>query len=336
MRKPIVFMFSGQGSQYFQMGRELYDHHPRFRLWMDHCDVLVKDATGQSLTATLYGEHDRMDRFDDILLTNPALLSTEFCLAKLLQEAGISPDYLLGYSLGELAACVVAGVLSLEEGIRLAVEFAQLLTMKSPAGGMLAILGDEGLIEAHPEAFARCSVSGRNFDGNFVVSGLADDITDLQEQLTGVGIVTQRLAVKFAFHSHVVEPLKPFFLQMTGSLNYSRPRISVISAQKGEQVADIDENHLWKVVRQPVDFRSTISKMASQQDCIFVDVGPSGTLSTAVKYLLPKRSSSSFLMTMNQFAQDRHTLENAISCLLRHHGSGHIIALNSIEITPPR
>jgi acyl transferase domain-containing protein len=315
MRKPIVFMFSGQGSQYFQMGRELYDHHPRFRLWMDHCDALVKDATGRSLKATLYGGSDRTDRFDDILLTNPALLSIEFCLAKLLQEAGISPDYLLGYSLGELAGSVVAGVLSLEEGIRLAVEFAELLTMKSPAGGMLAILGDEGMIDDHPDAFTRCSISGRNFDTNFVVSGLAEEITKLQTYLTGFGIVTQRLAVNFAFHSPVVEPLKPLFLQMSGSFNYSPPRTPMISAQKGQEIAGVDETHLWDVIRQPVDFKSTIRKLASQQDCIFIDIGPSGTLSTAVKYLLPKNTSSIFLATLNQFGQDRATLEKTISSL---------------------
>ncbi len=284
---------------------------------MDHCDALVKDATGRSLTATLYGGSDWTDRFDDILLTNPALLSIEFCLAKLLQEAGISPDYLLGYSLGELASSVVAGVLSLEEGIRLAVEFAQLLTMKSPAGGMLAILGDEGMIDDHPDAFTRCSISGRNFDTNFVVSGLAEEITKLQTYLTGFGfgIVTQRLAVNFAFHSPVIEPLKPFFLQMSGSFNYSPPRTPMISAQKGQEIAGVDETHLWDVIRQPVDFKSTIRKLASQQDCIFIDIGPSGTLSTAVKYLLPKNTSSIFLATLNQFGQDRATLEKTISCL---------------------
>jgi len=315
MLKPIVFMFSGQGSQYFQMGRELYDHHPRFRLWMDHCDGLVKDATGQSLTATLYGEHDRMDRFDDILLTNPALISIEFCVAKLLQEAGISPDYLLGYSLGELAACVVAGVLSLEEGIRLAVEFAELLRMKSPAGGMLAILGHEEMIDVYPDAFAKCGVSGRNFDGNFVVSGLAEDITHLQEHLTGIGVVTQRLAVNFAFHSPVVEPLWPFFLQKSGAFNYAPPRIPVISAQKGRTIAKLDEIHLWDVIRQPVDFKSTIRQLVSQQDCIFIDVGPSGTLSTAVKYLLPKSTSSIFFPTLNQFGHGHPAVEKIISCL---------------------
>jgi acyl transferase domain-containing protein len=315
MRKPIVFMFSGQGSQYFQMGRELYDHHPRFRLWMDHCDTLVKDATGRSLTATLYGEHDRTDRFDDILLTNPALLSIEFCLTRLLQEAGISPDYLLGYSLGELAGSVVAGILSLEEGIRLAVEFAQLLTMESPAGGMLAILGNEGMIDDHPDAFARCSISCRNFDTNFVVSGLAEEIAKLQAYLGGLGVVTQRLPVNFAFHSPVVEPLKPFFLRMSGSFNYSRPKIPMISAQKAQEIADIDGTHLWDVIRQPVDFKSTIRKLTSRQDCIFIDAGPSGTLSTAIKYLLPKHTSSMFLATLNQFGQDRATLEKTISCL---------------------
>ncbi|WP_075185095.1 acyltransferase domain-containing protein [Teredinibacter haidensis] len=315
MRKPVVFMFSGQGSQYFQMGRELYETHPRFKLWMDHCDIYVKSATGHSLIETLYGDFDKSHAFDDIVLTNPALVSIEFCLAQLLTEAKIQPDYLLGYSLGEFTAAVVAGVLTLEEGIELCVEVAKALKKYSPAGGMLAIISKEDIVQQHPQAFERCQVSGRNFENNFVVSGLEKDVSELQKYLSEKGVLTQRLAVKFAFHSDIMEPLKSTFKAITELFNYSAPRISIYSCTAGSKITALHEHHLWKVLREPVNFADTIKQVLNEGDFTFIDVGPSGTLSTSVKYCLPTDSGSNFMETMNQFGKDASVLEKTLTKL---------------------
>ncbi|BCH57149.1 acyltransferase domain-containing protein [Agrobacterium vitis] len=311
MRKPVVFMFSGQGSQSFQMGRELYDHHPRFRLWMDLCDRLVGEATGRSLLSVLF-EKDRAEVFDDLLFTNPALLSVEFCLATVLQEAGIHPDYLLGYSLGEFTAAVVSGVLTLEEGIELTVDLARLMQAKAVPGGMLAILGNESLPEAYPQAFAEMTVSARNFASNFVVSGTAEKISALQTVLAGLGITTQRLAVRYGFHSPVIEPLKADFLRLAEGFNYLPPRVPLISAVATGPIDHIDELHLWRAIVKPVDFRITIERMINQKACLFMDAGPSGSLATAVKYILPKDSRSGFLQTINPYGRDCEALKKAI------------------------
>ncbi|NQZ12186.1 MAG: acyltransferase domain-containing protein, partial [Algicola sp.] len=122
MKKPIVFMFSGQGAQYYHMGKELYECHPRFALWMDHCDEIVEPLIGTSLIDILYDESvTKGDPFDRVLYTNPALLCIQYSLSRVLMEMDIQPDYLLGYSLGEFTAAVVSGVMSLEEGLELLV-----------------------------------------------------------------------------------------------------------------------------------------------------------------------------------------------------------------------
>lgn len=282
---------------------------------MNLCDHFFKDLTGKSLVAELYHGKGRSETFDDILFTNPALVAIDFCLATILQEAEVFPEYVLGYSLGELTAAVVSGVLTLEEGIGLSVDFARLLLKRSPPGGMLAVIGDNSLLQAHSQAFAGLSVSARNFQSNFVISGPDREITELQAYLVENGIAIQRLPVKFGFHSPIIEPLKESFIELAGRFSYQHPRINYLSAQKVRAVTDVDETHFWDVVRQPVNFQAAIENILAQEECVFVDVGPSGSLATAVKYILPENSPSLFIQCMTQFGDERLTLQKAISAL---------------------
>ena len=121
-------MFSGQGSQYYQMGKELYRNHSRFKLWMKYCDEIVRSLIDESITDIVY--KDRIDKhkpFDKLLYTNPALLCIEYSLARIIIEMDIHPDYVLGYSLGEITASIISGIITLEEGIQFVVDVARLL-----------------------------------------------------------------------------------------------------------------------------------------------------------------------------------------------------------------
>src|SRR3954471_5340073 len=104
MKKQIIFMFSGQGSQYYQMGKELYEKNAQFKHWMDHCDEIVSPLIQTSLIEVLYRGKGKSESFDNILYTNPALLCVEYSLFKVLNSMGVQPDFLLGYSLGEIIA----------------------------------------------------------------------------------------------------------------------------------------------------------------------------------------------------------------------------------------
>ena len=108
MTRPVVFMFPGQGAQYYQMARELYDTHPRFKLWMQFCDEIARPLLNASLVDTIY-QGEASNEFDRITLTNPALLAVEFSLAKIIMEMGIQPDFLVGYSLGVYCGGGVGG-----------------------------------------------------------------------------------------------------------------------------------------------------------------------------------------------------------------------------------
>ena len=310
MRKPIVFTFSGQGSQYFQMGKELYDNHPRFKVWMDHCNDIVSSYLGTSLIHIIYQPGvDRSDLFDNILHTTPALLSIEYSLTQLLIELKIKPDFLLGYSMGEFTASIVSGAVSLEQGLEFAIKYARLVQKRAEPAGMLAIIESVDIMNQLPEVFRNCWLTGNNFNGNFVVSGRLKELLKLESELKERNIISQKLPVNYAFHTKLMDPLEDDFKQLARAINFGQIRIPIVSSQTGIGVQEVTEEYLWNVTRYPVEFEKTIRLMARKKDYIFIDVGPGGSLSTFVKYILSSDDDSIHLEVINQFGRDLKSLD---------------------------
>lgn len=317
MRLPLVFMFSGQGSQYHQMGRELYDRHPRFRLWMDHCDEIAGPLIGGSLCDVLYRDGDKGQPFDRLLHTNPALIAFEFSLARVLIEAGARPDYLLGYSLGELTAAIVGEALTIEQGIGLVVDYAQKIEAESPPATMLAVVNVPDIETRYADLLTGCWVTARNFDQHLVVTGPVDAIGPLREALARDGVVHQSLAVKYGFHTEMQSTLEAPFMALAEKLDFAPLRTPIVSCMDG-RVYDGDSDlrdwprRMWATFRQPVEFGATVRSLLNRGDFHFLDVGPSGTLATFVKYLLPADSASKFSDVINPFGMDEQKYRGAL------------------------
>ena len=140
-----VFMFSGQGSQYFQMGRELFKTNDIFHDWMIRLDTIAKGLTGDSVIGTLYSDASRKgDSFDRTLLTHPAIFMVEYALAQALIHAGVLPDMVLGASMGSFAAATVAGFIEVEDALASVVHQA-IAIEECERGGMIAVLADPAL-----------------------------------------------------------------------------------------------------------------------------------------------------------------------------------------------
>lgn len=317
MRLPVVFMFSGQGSQYHQMGRELYDRHPRFRMWMEHCDEIAAPMIDCSLCEVLYRDGDKNRPFDRLLHTNPALISFEYSLARVLMEAGAKPEYLLGYSLGELSAMIIGGALTLEQGIEFVVDYAKLVESGSPPAAMLAVIDAPDIESRYADQFAGCWVTARNFDRHIVITGPVDAIVRLRNTLARDGVVHQTLAVNYGFHTEMQQSLETRFMTLARNIDFGPLRIPMVSCYDG---AVYDSNtdqegwqqHLWATFRHPVVFDTTIRGLLARGDFHFLDVGPSGTLATFVKYLRPAGSASMFSDVINSFGRDSLTYGNAL------------------------
>lgn len=312
MDNATVFMFPGQGAQYYQMGKELYQHNSRFRLWMDFCDELTFDQLGGSLVDIIYQEKATAP-FDRLKYSNPALLSIEFSLARVLMEWGIQPEFVLGYSLGELTASVIAGVIPIEIALSFSIDLANILESKSFDARMLSIHADENLVHEEPELFRECWPVAHNLTNHFVVSGLTKNIIQLSESLKARNIICQALPVNYGFHSELIEPLKEDVLALAGRINYMPPKIPFFSSVYASQVESIDEAFIWDLLRKPVCFRQAITVLDQKYRTTFIDVGPTGTLGNFVKYL-PVHSRA--LSAMNQFGKDIDTLERVRAELL--------------------
>ncbi|AUY48410.1 acyltransferase domain-containing protein [Streptomyces sp. CB01881] len=311
MTKPIVFMYSGQGSQYFHMTRELYEQHPRYRLWLDHCDDIASPVLGKSLLDTVFDPaRQKSDPFDSLADSNAALLCVEYSLTRVVQELGYRPDFLLGYSLGEITAAVVAEVFPLELGISFAVDFARLLADRTPRAGMLAIVGPPELLHTHASLFAGTWVTGRNFDGNFVVSGHAARIDDLQAALKGEGVLCERLPVNWGVHTELIDPVEPEVRSLLGGLGFAPPQIPIVSSTTAGPVDSVTADGIWAAMRNPVEFSRTIGRMTAETDATFIDLGPSATLATFVKYLLPPGSGSVQTSTINRFGNNLKSMSD--------------------------
>jgi acyl transferase domain-containing protein len=285
-------MFSGQGSQYFQMGRELFEKNETFRDWMIRLDDIPRHVSGKSVIEVLYSDvYGKGDRFDRTLLTHPAIFMVEYSLAETLVEAGVRPDMVLGVSLGSFAAAAVAGFIGFEDALTAAVRQAMAFENYCEPGGMTAVLADPGLF-AEEMFRGRCELAAVNFSSHFVISTRCAELEAIEAALDKHNISYQRLPVSFPFHSQWIEDAKTPFDSFMRSVPRKQGRLPLACCQQTTILSSLPENYFWDVARRPIRFRETIAQLEQQGAHRYIDVGPAGTLATFLKYAVPETKSA--------------------------------------------
>jgi len=310
-KRRTVFMYSGQGSQYYLMGQELYEHDAIFRRSMDACDGVHVSLTGQSVVAQLYNDARKYDELTDISISHPALFSVGYSLTQVLIAREIRPDCVLGYSLGEYIAATVAGALALEDAMAIVVRQARLLGERAPGGGMLTVLSPVDHFERNPSLYAGSTLASVNYDQNFVVSGNHETLVWIKARLDDLSVVSLLLPVQHGFHSPAVDPIEAEFRQFVERVPTHVPRLPIYSAARMGAMAQLDGQYFWDVIRKKANFHGLMEQMSRGSDFRFVDLGPTGTLSTFIKYGFAGRVPHA--ASMNQFGKDLQTVSRLVA-----------------------
>ncbi|WP_437581602.1 ACP S-malonyltransferase [Sorangium sp. So ce887] len=303
--RSIVFMFSGQGSQYYQMGKELFRTVPAFRQCMLRLDERVKSAIGVSVLDHLYDEKRRLsDRFDRTLLTHPAIFMVEYALAQALIDSGVRPDYVVGASMGELTAAAVAGALPADDALELVIQQARALETHARPGAMLAVIHDPELYRRDPMLSSNSELGSVVFDAQFVVSGTQDHLLQIESHLKRRDVVCVSLPVTHAFHSSLIDPAGPHYQRVLDASAIGAPRIPMISSVDGRPLERVPRHYFWDVVRQPIQLPKALLELERQQNHVYLDLGPGGTLANVIKRNITPRTQSAGFATMTMYHQD--------------------------------
>lgn len=332
-------MFSGQGSQYFQMGRTLFENHDGFRRRMRRMDERIRPRLGRSVIDYMYADGKTFDdAFDRVLYSSPAIFMVEHALASVLMDAGAEPDYVLGTSLGEFTASAAVGAVDPDEVLELATAQAEILEDICDSGGMMAVLASPDLYDTDPVFEETVELAAVNFDAHFVVSGLDDGLDRLAAHLDAEDVTYQRLPVSRSFHASTMDPAESAVRDFFRGQTIGTPDVPLVSSLYGDVVTDLPddaEEYLWNVIRQPIRFRDALHAVDARHDEVtYVDLGPSGTLATFARHGLPSSSTRHLFSILTPFAQDVDNLTAVQEHLGASDGTSASVAISSSSDSP--
>ena len=319
--RPVAFMFSGQGSQYVNMTHELYQMEPVFRRQIDRCSELLRPGLGLDLRAVMYPDRESAEsaarQLDQTGITQPALFVIEYALAMLLKEWGITPQAMIGHSLGEYVAACLSGVFSLEDALALVAERGRLMN-QLPTGSMLSVPLAAG--DLSPLLGGDLSLAVINGPALSVVSGPTEEIDRLEKMLAEKNIEGRRLRTSHAFHSQMVDPILATFAEKVRKTGLHAPKIPYISNFTGTWITNdqaTDPSYWAKHLRHTVHFSEGLHELMQEQDRILLEVGPGQTLCSFARRQAQAIGESVILPSLSQHPGQRSEVDNLLHTLGR-------------------
>lgn len=317
-KKELIFMFSGQGTQYFKMGKELYEHEPEFKVIMDQGFEILYNITGNDYAQILgYKLNSNIDKnlVNETKYTQPIVFLFEYALASVLMKWEIMPNHMIGHSLGEYVAACIAEVFSLEAALNLILKRSELMN-EVKQGSMLAI--DAPIIMVRNLLTADLSIAAINSPNSVVVSGTTEDIENLINVLNISEISFSKLKTSHAFHSFMMDCILDNYEQEVNKIAFSKPKISFISNVTGKPILDDEATSpkYWvRHLRETVRFNDGIDFLLDKTNSVFIEVGAGRTLTTLCKQnekYSSKNSTIELVRHLQESIDDSQKFTNAI------------------------
>jgi amino acid adenylation domain-containing protein len=281
---PVVFMFGGQGSQYVNMGQNLYQDEPLFRAVVDDCCDFLKPHLGRDLRELLFpqlgDEATAQQSLQDTFFTQPSIFVIEYALARFWQSLGIQPAMMVGHSIGEFVAATLAGVWDLQDALRI-IALRGRLMQNLPRGSMLSVGAGVESIQKMLTAFKSLQIASNNAPSLCVVAGPDADVAAFKERLEAQNIFCRPLHTSHAFHSSMMEPMLGPLRAEVAKVQLRAPALPFVSTVTGRPITEketTDPGYWSRHARSTVEFAKAVEWLIAQRYDLFLECGPRATL----------------------------------------------------------
>ncbi|RVU33970.1 SDR family NAD(P)-dependent oxidoreductase [Hwanghaeella grinnelliae] len=318
-RQPLCFVYSGNGPHWWGMGKELYESEPVYRDILNRIDRTFQDQAGFSFLEAMgtSGNQDRIGRTD---INQPAGFALQVALTGLLRHRGIRPDAVLGHSLGEVAAFHAAGLLSLEDAVKVVHHRSRLQASLAGRGAMLATALDQAGAEALLSEYPDVDIAAVNSDSLVTFSGAEAELDKVAHSLGERNIFHRYLPVDIAFHSRQMAEIERELSDCLANVQFLQPEIPLFSTVTGAGFnGAIAPDDYWRMnIRQPVLFRDGMAAMLGHIGGDVVEVGPHPVLAGPIQDIVfNTQSTTSVTHTLEREVGEGERLQSLIGTLYK-------------------